>query len=1692
MEKEGFADLFNSKDGKLNIMLLFSLFLIFILGAFFVDAVSIRLAAPTNYSLNASRKLNFSFYANWTDDSETVAGANCSVWTNETGTWVQATTNSSTSGNVTNATAPGSTTGLSYINYTVGKDGNISFAIGCGNKGGVGAGYNFTNFTLYVDNSTPVIETITPVGVFTDGGFLNITSYVGATIYVNITDNNTNYTYITMNSFSSIISSGNTNETVNRTMTLNSTLVNGKKVYYFNISSILDFASNFTGPGAHSVIFCASDVLGALSCSPQRDIVIMGGNVTQIEKAFSSITFNDGPGNSGTLFSFPGMDFRYGNGTDIPESTFFNPIAGNFSFILNFSGNNSVYIVGAKIDEGQFSNASRTNYSNDANTPESRSAAGGSGYKSNFTWVDVAQFIPSAVRYEFGIIQMPGTFGKNMYCNGTSSSNPNCFKINQCNATVFSLGNSTSVIPVNSACWLTGGSWGWSAVESALATGYTYIFVDHFSGGLGANDFGQPNITLSSPTGSRNSSSPITNLLINFSVNDINSTGINLTANGTVNVSIWLGGTLVAYFNYTNDSSTRLTCDTTDNVSRQNTTSVLCNVTYSFSSNGTYTVNISASDTSNNSNPLNVTGSAFNITIDMVPPLQGYFNITNGTSPVNVTGDNNSIQLGVLNGTGNPQTAGGGTWAQNKTFYAFANWSDNLTVPFMADLQVFNFSTGQWFTVNTTQVTPNATGGWSNMTFTVPPGHNMFEGQNISFRFVLNDTLGNRNLNSRNMTIRINDSTVPEITINGTAAINGSNLSATTFLASWSIIEGSGLSHINISIDTTDAANESTGLCVKFKQFAGVPSSGTASDPNANRNGSFSIATTLGCPLANGTHVIVVTARDTFNNTAQLLNTFTIQSGSVPGLIFVNITTSSSTITGIATINYTNITSSMGLTFGGVDGTINVANLTYVSSCNTSRTVVFPNSTTVFPFNESNCNTASANRTLTVTVTDTAGNSNTTVIPFTVDNVAPSIVVHTPADGSQFTGFTVLNVSVFDSESIIDSIGYFLDGSPTLLDLRFASTNLSWISDNPGENITFINRTVNFTPGTHTVKIFVNDTLGNARNSSLIAFTQTGIVNFGNVNSSINQYMAIALGTNLTNVSIKVFRSNDGYVQFNGTNETDGNTFEILYNMNNSINITLSDINGTAANWNKINFTPYINETDKTVTFKTQINNNWTNTILKSVYFNTSINEFIGNNNSYYGSVTFLLNNSNGTRSGPEFWWVPDINTLTTRTNISACTSAFTRTTTTPCWNYTSNGRTIVFVPHFSIVLVTNDTSIPTANSTTPGTNNQTVGMFVPNITVSSDALSCVYITNGSTSSGVNRTMTKNGNVCIGQTERFKNLASNDPYSINFTVTDANGNANLYVLLLNVSDKTAPKNGEVTSSVSTTTATVTITGSNESVNATISYGTSNTSLTSSASETDFNITQVVSLTGLTAGTTYYFNVTVCDFNENCYMNVTVFSFATSAAASSTTTTSSSSSSGGSATTTTTTTANVQATAGRVWDTLAAGSTGTLTINNADIAVTNVAIDVKNTVTSPSLNVDSLKSNPLSASASAKVYQYLQITKSNLADADASKIAIKFKVPKSWLSTNGVADSNVALWRYSGDKWNQLETKMVSSDGNNAYYEATTPGLSYFAIGNKVAGTSAFAIIDMIRDFYAGTSTKTAFDIIDAIRTFYGG
>ncbi|VVB54521.1 Immunoglobulin domain protein [uncultured archaeon] len=64
--------------------------------------------------------------------------------------------------------------------------------------------------------------------------------------------------------------------------------------------------------------------------------------------------------------------------------------------------------------------------------------------------------------------------------------------------------------------------------------------------------------------------------------------------------------------------------------------------------------------------------------------------------------------------------------------------------------------------------------------------------------------------------------------------------------------------------------------------------------------------------------------------------------------------------------------------------------------------------------------------------------------------------------------------------------------------------------------------------------------------------------------------------------------------------------------------------------------------------------------------------------------------------------------------------------------------------------------------------------------------------------------------------------------------------------------------------------------------------------------------------------------------------------------------------------------------------------------------------------------------------------------------------IKFRIDNAWMSTNGVSASDIVLMKWDGKSWIKLETKVLSKDDTNSYFEGKTNAFSEFAIVAKTA------------------------------------
>ena len=167
--------------------------------------------------------------------------------------------------------------------------------------------------------------------------------------------------------------------------------------------------------------------------------------------------------------------------------------------------------------------------------------------------------------------------------------------------------------------------------------------------------------------------------------------------------------------------------------------------------------------------------------------------------------------------------------------------------------------------------------------------------------------------------------------------------------------------------------------------------------------------------------------------------------------------------------------------------------------------------------------------------------------------------------------------------------------------------------------------------------------------------------------------------------------------------------------------------------------------------------------------------------------------------------------------------------------------------------------------------------------------------------------------------------------------------------------------------------------------------------------------------------------------------------------------------GGTATTTagaTTTTTAPQQETGTVTK-IENGTSATFNITKSDtLKVESIDVQVNNTVNNVGVTVKESSlpagANVAISSDQGAIYKYLEITKTNVQDADISKVKIKFKVEKSWMTANNIDPATISLQRLVGSTWTKLPTTLVSQDSTYYYFEAESPGLSVFAIiGQKI-------------------------------------
>ena len=145
--------------------------------------------------------------------------------------------------------------------------------------------------------------------------------------------------------------------------------------------------------------------------------------------------------------------------------------------------------------------------------------------------------------------------------------------------------------------------------------------------------------------------------------------------------------------------------------------------------------------------------------------------------------------------------------------------------------------------------------------------------------------------------------------------------------------------------------------------------------------------------------------------------------------------------------------------------------------------------------------------------------------------------------------------------------------------------------------------------------------------------------------------------------------------------------------------------------------------------------------------------------------------------------------------------------------------------------------------------------------------------------------------------------------------------------------------------------------------------------------------------------------------------------------------------------------------------VSSGSTASVSITQSDtLGIQQIEVTVTNSVSNVQISVQETTSasagvTSVISSSGGAVYKYLEITKTNIQNSDISSAKISFKVPKSWLTSNNIDKSTVALNRYNNG-WSKLPTTIASEDSNYIYFSANSPGFSTFAVTGEKNQTAA--------------------------------
>jgi PGF-pre-PGF domain-containing protein len=132
-----------------------------------------------------------------------------------------------------------------------------------------------------------------------------------------------------------------------------------------------------------------------------------------------------------------------------------------------------------------------------------------------------------------------------------------------------------------------------------------------------------------------------------------------------------------------------------------------------------------------------------------------------------------------------------------------------------------------------------------------------------------------------------------------------------------------------------------------------------------------------------------------------------------------------------------------------------------------------------------------------------------------------------------------------------------------------------------------------------------------------------------------------------------------------------------------------------------------------------------------------------------------------------------------------------------------------------------------------------------------------------------------------------------------------------------------------------------------------------------------------------------------------------------------------------------------------------GSPAVVNVNNSNMGLTQITVNVSQTVSNVSITITKLNSTQgaelrISLRRNGALYEAYDIN-ATLSNQNISNVEINFKVNKTWLVNQNTTVNNVRLYRYVNNRWTRLTTTLMGQDSQFYYFSAISPGFSTFVV-----------------------------------------